>query len=216
MNITTFIELLGSLVLFFAIFQVATDRLNLSVKIYRVQSFFLALSILSIGIYSNYMDLYITAFLTFLIKVIAIPYFLNKVMEKVKIERESKPFINITNSLIITAFIVIFSFFITRKVQIVGEIIAKNIFDISIAIILVGAFIMITRKKALNQIIGFLTIENGIMLAGTSITKGMPLIVEIGIFFDVFVGALMSGILIYQIRGTIESIDTTKLSNLRE
>ncbi|WP_457641339.1 hydrogenase [Persephonella sp.] len=216
MSLSDFIELVGAFVLVFAILQIASDRLFFSVKAYAVQSFFVAVSISAIALYTGFFDLYITAVLTFLIKVLIIPLLLIKLIEKIKIRREIEPFININYSLLITGTLVIFSFFVTQKVHISGEVVAKEIFPISIAVILIGAFIMISRKKAVTQIIGFLTLENGIMLAGTSITKGMPLIVEIGVFFDVFVGALMAGILIYQIRATLKDVDTAKLTTLKE
>jgi len=216
MRLSDFIELVGALVMFFSIAQVASDRLYFSVKTFALQSLCLSLSIMSIAIYSGYGDLYISAILTFLIKVVIIPIILIKLIDRARIKRDVEPFVNITFSLLITGGIVLFSFFVTQKIHISGEIIARRIFPISLAVILIGGFIMVSRKKAITQIIGYLTIENGIMLAGTSITKGMPLVVELGIFFDVAVGALISGILIYQIRSTIDSIDTTKLSDLRE
>jgi hydrogenase-4 component E len=211
-----FIELVGAFVLVFAILQIASDRLFFSVKTYAVQSLFLGISISSIAVYSGFADLYITAFLTIAIKVFLIPYLLMKLIDKVGVKREIEPFININYSLLITGILVLFAFFMTQKVHISGEVVAKEIFPISIGVILIGAFIMISRKKAVTQIIGFLTLENGIMLAGTSITKGMPLIVEIGVFFDVFIGALMAGILVYQIRATLKDIDTARLTTLKE
>ncbi len=216
MSMSEFIELVGAFVLVFAILQIASDRLFFSVKTYAFQSLFLSISIFSIAVYSGFADLYITAFLTVLIKVFLIPYLLMKLINKVGVNREIEPFININYSLLITGVLVLFAFFITQKVHISGEVVAKEIFPVSIGVILIGAFIMISRKKAVTQIIGFLTLENGIMLAGTSITKGMPLIVEIGVFFDVFVGALMAGILVYQIRATLKDIDTAQLTTLKE
>jgi hydrogenase-4 component E len=79
--------------------------------------------------------------------------------------------------------IIIFAFYISNKINITGEVIAKEIFPLSLGIIFIGIFMMLSSKKALSQIIGFLTMENGILLAGTSLTKGMRIIVEIGVFF---------------------------------
>ncbi len=210
------VEFFGALSLFIAIAQLSSNRLNLSIKVYQLQSLFLSISILFIGIAFNEFELYLSSFLNFLIKTILIPYFLFKVVEKTKLDREISMYINITDSLLVSILIIILSFFISTKIYISGEVVAKQIFPLSLGIILIGLFIMIARKKALSQILGFLTMENGIFLAGTSLTKGMPMIVEIGIFFDVFVGALMAGILVFQIKTTVDSIDTSKLSNLRE
>jgi hydrogenase-4 component E len=210
------VEFFGAMSLFLAIAQLSSNRLNLSIKIYQLQSVFLSMSILFIGIVSSEFELYISSFLNFLIKVILIPFFLFKVVEKIKLDREVSMYLNITNSLLFSILIVIFAFYISNKIDITGEVIAKQIFPLSLGIIFIGIFIMISRKKALSQIIGFLTMENGILLAGTSLTKGMPMIVEIGVFFDVFVGVLMAGVLIFQIKTTVESIDTSRLSDLKE
>lgn len=210
------VEFFGALSLFIAIAQLSSNRLYLSIKIYQLQSLFLSISILFIGIAFNEFELYLSAFLNFLIKTILIPYLLFKVVEKTKLDREISVYISITNSLLISILIIILSFYLSIKIDISGEVVAKQIFPLSLGIILIGLFIMIVRKKALSQILGFLTMENGIFLAGSSLTKGMPMIVEIGIFFDVFVGALMTAILVFQIKTTIDSIDTSKLSNLRE
>lgn len=210
------IEFLGAMSLFVAISQLASNRLNLSIKIYQVQSIFLTLSIFTVGIAFNSFELYLSALFNIIIKVFLIPYFLFKIVEKIKIDREVHVYIGITNSLLISVPIVIFSFYITRKIHIPGDIVSLNLLPMSIGILFIGIFIMISRKKAISQIIGFLTFENGIMLAGTSITKGMPLIVETGVFFDVFVGVLMAGVFVYHIRETSLNIDTSKLSNLRE
>lgn len=214
--ISWIIEFFGAMSLFIAISQLASNRLNLSIKIYQIQSLFLTLSILTIGIAYSSFDLYISSIFNFLIKVILIPYFLFKIVEKIKIDREIHFYVGITNSLLISIPIVIFSFFITKKIHIPGDIISLNLLPMSIGILFIGVFIMVSRRKAISQIIGFLTLENGIMLAGTSITKGMPMIVEMGVFFDVFVGVLMAGILVYRIRETSLNIDTSELSNLRE
>ena len=211
-----FVEFFGAMSLFLAITQLSSNRLNLSVKIYQAQSLFLTLSIFSIGIAAGEFELFLSSFLNFLIKVVLIPYFLFKILEKVKIDREVSMYLNITNSLLLSILIVIFSFYITNKIHISGEVIAHQIFPLSVGIILIGSFIMVVRKKAITQIIGFLTIENGILLAGTSLTKGMPMIVEIGVFFDVFIGVLMAGVLAFQIRTTVDSMDTSKLTSLKE
>ncbi len=211
-----FIELIGAFVLVLAILQISSDRLFFSVKVYALQSFFVALSIFVIGLYSSSNDLYISAFLTLLIKVIIIPFTLFEAIKEMKIKREIETYINITNSLMIISSIIIISFILTRYIDLGGEIISKKIFPISLSIIFVGAFIMVSRKKPITQLIGFLTLENGIMLAATSVTYGMPLIVEIGIFFDVIVGATMATIIIHHINETVDDIDERTVENFEE
>jgi hydrogenase-4 component E len=216
LNITSFIELMGAFVLFFAILQTASHRVDFSIKVYSIQSLFLSITIFVMGIYSNNAELYLSSFLTFAIKVIAIPYFLNKVTKRISIREKIVPYINMTNSVLITGAITIFAFFITKGDFASREFIARRVFPTALAVILIGVFIMIARKKAIIQIIGFLTLDNGIILAATSITKGLPLVVDIGVFFDVFIGAIMAGVLIYRIRTSFDSLDTSKMSNLKE
>jgi hydrogenase-4 component E len=215
-NLTNFIELMGAFVLFFAILQTASHRLDFSIKIYSVQSLFLSITIFVMGFYSGIVDLYISGIFTFAIKVIAIPYFLTKVTKRISIREKITPYISMTNSVLITGAITIFAFFITKGALISNQFIAKKVLPIGIAVILIGAFIMIARKKAIIQVVGFLTLENGIILAATSLTKGLPLVIDLGVFFDVFIGALMAGILVYRIRTTFDSLDTSKMSNLKE
>ncbi|MFK5881709.1 MAG: hypothetical protein QM482_05800 [Sulfurospirillum sp.] len=211
-----FIELIGAFVLVLAILQITSDRLYFSIKIYAIQSFFVAVSILSIGIYSSSFDLYVSSFLTLVIKTFVIPYALFKTIDEMKIKREIKAFVNITNSLLIISAIIIFTFLLTRYINIGGSVIAKEIFPISLSIIFIGAFIMVSRQKPITQLIGFLTLENGIMLVATSVTYGMPLIVEIGIFFDVIVGATMASLIIHHINHDIDDIDETSVSDFKE
>ncbi len=213
---SNFIELIGAFVLVLAILQITSDRLYFSIKIYALQSFFVALSILSIGIFSSSFDLYVSSFLTLVIKSFIIPFALFKTIDEMKIKREIKAFVNITNSLLIISAIIIFTFLLTRYIHIGSGAIAKEIFPISLSIIFIGAFIMVSRQKPITQLIGFLTLENGIMLVATSVTYGMPLIIEIGIFFDVIVGASMASLIIHHINHDIDDMDENSLSNFKE
>jgi hydrogenase-4 component E len=92
----------------------------------------------------------------------------------------------------------------------------NNTLAVAIALVLTGFFLMINRRKAISQVIGLLTVENGVMLAAIALTTyGMPLVVEFGIFFDVLVAVMILGILIYRIRETFASMDTSKLNQLK-
>ena len=213
---SNFIELLGSLVLMLSILQITSDRLYFSVRTYALQSIFVALSILSIAIYSGSSDLYVSSFLTLSIKAFIIPYALFKTIDEMNIKREIKAYVNIINSLIIIAAIIIGIFMLTRYIYIGGTIISKEIFPISLSVIFIGAFIMVSRKKPITQLVGFLTLENGIMLVATSVTYGMPLIVEIGIFFDVIVGVTMASIIIHHINESENDIDEKSITNFKE
>lgn len=215
MNIGNFVELMGALSLFFAILQTASHRLDFAIKTYRTQSAFLGITMFLSAFYYFAYDLILSAVLTLLIKAMLIPMVLNKIVSTAE-DEQVKPFINFTYSILFSTLIVLFSFYSTSSISLNGEFLTQKLLPIGISIIFIGVFLMLARKKALIQIIGFLTLENGIVLSATSTVKGLPIIVEIGVFFDVFVGALMAGVLLYHIKDTFESIDTTKLSDLKE
>lgn len=215
MSIDGFVELMGAVSLFFAILQTSSHRLDFAIKTYITQSSFLALTMFLSAFYYLDYGLILSAVLTLLIKAILIPYVLKKIVSNTE-DEQVKPFINFTYSILLSTFIVLFSFYITSGIFLNGAFLTQKLLPIGISIIFIGIFLMIARKKALIQIIGFLTLENGIVLSATSTVKGLPTIVEIGVFFDVFVGALMAGILLYHIKDTFDSLDTTKLSDLKE
>ena len=90
-----------------------------------------------------------------------------------------------------------------------------NTLAVAIAIFLIGFFMMLNRRKALSQVLALLSLENGIFLAAISLTYGMPMIVEVGIFFDVLVGGVVLAILVHQIRDTFDSMDVSRLTRLK-
>ncbi|MGC8588594.1 MAG: hydrogenase [Hydrogenobaculum sp.] len=217
-SLSEFVEFMAALSLFFAILQTASHRLDFAIKTYTFQSLALSITMfLSVFYYFDY-ELIISAVLTLLIKAILIPNVMKKITEKIVEDESVKPFINFTYSILICVFIVIFSFYTMSNTfySMSSSSMMQKILAMAVAIIFVGIFLMFARKKALIQVIGFLTLENGIILGATSTVKGLPLIVEVGVFFDVFVGAIMAGILIFHIKDTFDSLDTSKLSDLKE
>ena len=96
------------------------------------------------------------------------------------------------------------------------EKLGNNTLAIAVTLLLTGFFLMFNRRKAITQVLGLLTVENGVMLAAVALTTyGMPLVVELGIFFDVMVAVMVLGILVYRIRESFDSMDTSKLTQLR-
>jgi len=84
-----------------------------------------------------------------------------------------------------------------------------------LSLVLIGFFLMINRRQALTQVLALLTMENGLFLAAIALTHGMPLVVELGIFFDVLVGVIVLGILVYRLRETFDSIDVSQMQDLK-
>ena len=108
------------------------------------------------------------------------------------------------------------AFFITQPIIPLGYLLTRDSLAIALAIVLIGFFTMIARKKAVTQMVGFLVMENGLFLGATAAAYGMPLIVELGVFFDVLVAGLIVGIYTHRLQDAFDSVDTSALTVLKE
>src|SRR5436309_2454091 len=160
--------------------------------------------------------IYIAAALTIIIKVLVIPRILKKVIERLNVTRELVMNVNVPTGLLICGGLAMLAFFITQPLIPLGFQLTQGSLGIALAIVLIGFFTMIARKKAVTQVIGFLVMENGLFLGATASAYGMPLIVELGVFFDVLVGMLIVGIYAHRLQDAFDSVDTSQLTTLKE
>ena len=210
------INLCSMLLLLTTFAIVAQRRLSACVDLFALQSLFLAVTAALVAWFTDSPHIYIAALLTIAIKMIAIPMILKKVIERVNVKREVEFVINIPPSLLICGALVILAFSVTEPIAKLGFLLTRDSLAIALAIVLIGFFTMISRKKAITQIVGFLMMENGLFLGATASAYGMPLIVELGVFFDVLVAALIIGVYTHRLQDTFDSVDTTKLTGLKE
>ena len=110
----------------------------------------------------------------------------------------------------------IFSFNLALPISELSGTVMRSTLGIALACVLLAFLMMITRSKAIPQVIGFLAIENSLFFAATSATYGMPLVVELGVALDVMVGVLVMGIFFFQIRDTFDSLDLKHMEKLKE
>jgi hydrogenase-4 membrane subunit HyfE len=127
-----------------------------------------------------------------------------------------EPLINVPATMLIGIVLVIFAFNLAQPIAKFSSSIASGTLGIALAIVLLSFLMMITRSKAVPQVIGFLSMENGLFLAATAATYGMPMIVELGIALDVLVGILILGVFMFQIREQFDSLDIRHLEKLKE
>lgn len=153
--------------------------------------------------------------LTVALKVFYIPSMLRKVSLKVEYKVEKDFFVNIPLSILMCCGLVVFIWFVVSRIPELGGTAGGNYLVQALSVVLIGLFFMISRKKAIGQIIGFLVMENGMFLTAMLMTSGMPMIVEFGIFFDLLTAVLIMGIFVFKINETFEHIDINKLRNLR-
>jgi hydrogenase-4 component E len=158
--------------------------------------------------------LYAASLVTFISKGVVIPLFLRKIVREMKVTHEVEPYISNALSLTISGLLVAIVYASLKEgIFITGF--SRNVLQISLAVILIGLFTMITRRKAITQAIGLLFMENGLFLAGFSLTYGMPMIIELGVLFDMLMGIIILGIFAVQIKRAFASSDLDKLTILK-
>ena len=214
------ITLMAALVLVLQIAMVGQRWLITNIRMFALQSFLLAAIAGTIAFFNHSNHIYIAAVLTFVVKTLVLPILLERIVARVGIQQEIEPLINVPLSVLISGgltlvgYIVAESFYHPEETS-PSAALGHNTLAIAIALFLIGFFMMLNRRKALTQVLGLLSMENGLFLAAISLTYGMPLVVEIGIFFDVLVAAMVLGILVYRIGETFDSMDVSKLRRLR-
>ena len=213
------IDILAAAVLVTAFLVVSSRSLVFYIRLFALQSLFLGAVALLVVLGYGETHILIAAVLTIAIKAIAIPVVLSRVIDRIHVRKEVDFSINIPASLLLCGGMVILADSVAHSIldaQRADAPAVSRVLSVSIAMMLIGLFIMTTRKKAITQIVGLLTMENGVFLSGLSITYGMPLIVEVGIFFDILVAVLILGVFIFRINKTFESISIDSLRSLRE
>jgi hydrogenase-4 component E len=160
--------------------------------------------------------LYFSAALTFALKVVLIPWILHKLILRLNVRWDVEPLINVPTTMLVGIVLVIIAFNLALPIAKLSSSIARGTLGIAVACILLSFMMMITRSKAVPQVIGFLAMENGLFFAATAATNGMPMIVELGIALDILVGILILGVFMFQIRAQFDNLDIHNLEKLKE
>jgi len=209
------ITLMAALMLVLQLLMIAQRMLLVSIRLFAMQSFLLAGIAAVIAYYHNASHVYVVAVLTLIGKVIFLPWLLNRLVQRIQIQKEIEPLFNAPASMLICGGLTLLGYVVARPFTSL-ERLGNNTLAIALTLLLTGFFLMINRRKALTQVLALLTVENGVMLAAVALTTyGMPLVVELGIFFDVLVAVMVLGILVYRIRESFDSMDTSKLNQLK-
>ena len=219
-NINDILSIFSVLILVSTIALVASKRVLSYIRIFRTQAVLLAAIAAVYGIYHSIEkghidEIFIIVILTVIIKVYYIPKTLKRIYSNVDYQVEKDFFINIPTAVIICCGLVVLTWFLISGVPDINQGYSSNFLVQTLSMVLIGLFFMISRKKAIGQIIGFLVIENGMFLAAMLLTDGMPMIVEFGIFFDLLTAVIIMGIFVFRINETFEHIDINKLRNLK-
>jgi hydrogenase-4 component E len=124
--------------------------------------------------------------------------------------------LNVAGTLLAGLITVVFAFGLAQPIAALGSTAARNGLGIAVAVIFLAFITMITRRKAMSQVVGFLSMENGLFFGAMSATYGMPMIVELGVALDVLVAMLVLGVFFFQIREQFDSLDLSHLESLKE
>ena len=207
--------LLAIMILVFAIMMLSHRRPKSCIPLYAAQSLSLALVAGIVAYTRGISGLYISAALIVLIKAIAIPKGMSHIIDKIGVDREVDIPVGIRTSLLICGMLVVLSYYVAQPFIAAFESPLARLLPIAMSVLLIGFFLMVSRRTAIMQLLGLLIMENGIFLTAMSVTYGMPLIVELGIFFDVLIATLIIGLMVFRINSTFDSIDTAHLRSLK-
>jgi hydrogenase-4 component E len=209
------LQALGALLLLTAFATAGTGRVRGYINAFAVQSVSLALAAAVVGYFTGSVHLYAVAVLTVAIKAVAITAILRAVASRVQLEREPAFVLNLPASLLIAAALTLLAFFASPAVVAPGTFLNEPPLAVSVALVLIGLFILSSRRHAIAQVVGLLTIENGLFSGAIAIAYGMPLIVEIGILLDILVAVLVLGLLVTLVQRQGLAVDTAELRRLR-
>ncbi len=160
--------------------------------------------------------LYISAVITLALKVLFIPWMLRRHVLRMNIHRDVEALSNKTAVMLGGASLMVFSYYVLHPVIQTTSPIMLNALAVSLAVVLLGMLLMISHRQAIAHVVGFMSIENGLFFAAIVSTSGMPMVVELGIAFDVLVAAVVFGIFFLHIRTSIDSLDVDMLNRLNE
>ena len=185
------------------------------ISAFRWQSIVLALLTAAVGFFGQDPDLYWVAGLLFLIKGVAIPRLLRKVAATFPSASEQAPYVNTATSLVVSGLLILLAYAAARPLQAIADAPTRDGMPLAMGLLFVSLFVIVSRRKAVTQVIGFLMLENAIALLAVLGTYGVPLIVELGVFLDALMGFLVMQIFLYDIHDTFSTLDTSALTRLK-
>jgi hydrogenase-4 component E len=210
------INLLAALLLLLAFAMLSQRRILSLINLFAAQGFVLFLSTALVAALTDQKHLYVSAAVTLVLKVILLPWILHRLIRRLNVKWDVETLINIPTTMLVGILLVILAFNLAAPISQLAGTVTRSTLGIALASMLLSFMMMITRSKAVPQVIGFLSMENGLFFAATAAVYGMPMVVELGVALDVLVAALILGIFIFEIRERFDTLDTRHLEKLKE
>jgi hydrogenase-4 component E len=205
--------LAGGLVLvsFLMLYQ---NRLHALLNIFAIHSLVLAFSVAWQAYIHHAGHLYVTAAIALLFKAIVIPVALHRIIQRLGIHREIENVVGVGVTMFAGMALVALSMVVMLRVTTVADPLAREDLAFALSVVLLGLLIMVTRRNAVSQVVGFMSLENGLVLAATG-AKGMPLVVEISVAFSILIAFIVIGIFLFRIRERFDTVDVQALDRYR-
>ncbi|TAM51312.1 MAG: formate hydrogenlyase [Paraburkholderia sp.] len=213
---TQLINFLAAVLLMLSFAMLSQRRILTLIHLYTLQGVTLVSANLILGFVTHDAHLYVSAGLTLVLKVGLIPWILYRLVRRLDVQADVEPLINIPTTLLIGIVLVVIAFNVASPISQLATSVARGTLGIALACVLLSFMSMITRAKAIPQVIGFLSMENGLFFAAAAATNGMPMVVELGIGLDVLIGILILGVFMFQIREQFDSLDIHHLEKLKD
>jgi hydrogenase-4 component E len=195
--------------------MVGQKALFTAIRLFAAQSLFLGIVAATIAVSQTRPELFVMAGLTCVLKATLIPWFLMRVIDRIGIHREIEPFLNVPASLLVCLGLTVIGYRVSTGFPEGASGVSHHLIGVALSMLLIGLFLMVTRRKAITQILALLTVENAVFLVAVGATAGMPFVVELGISFDVILAVLILGVLVQRIVHRFESMDVSRLSQLK-
>lgn len=210
------LNLCAALLLLSSFAMLAQRRVDNLVNLLAVQGVLLVVATLLLAWRTGQAHLYLSAGLTLALKVLFLPWLFHRLIRRLEVHWDAKPLLGISGTMLVGVLVVIFAFGLAQPISALASTVARSSIGIAIAVIFLSFVTMITRRTAMSQVVGFLSMENGLFFGGLSATYGMPMIVELGVALDVLVAVLVLGIFFFQIREQFDSLDLHHFESLKE
>jgi hydrogenase-4 component E len=210
------INLFASVILLLAFAMLAQRRVLTLINLFALQGLTLALSTLVVAVTTGQTHLYWSAGLTLALKAVLLPWILHRLVRRLEVKWDVEPLIKVPTTMLVGIALVIISFNVALPISQLSSTVSRGTLGIALASVMLAFLMMITRSKAIPQVVGFLSMENGLFLAATSATYGMPMVVELGIALDVLVGVIILGVFFFQIRDQFDSLDIRHMEKLKD
>ena len=206
----------AALMLLLSFAMLSQRRIVSLVNLYAIQGAVLAATTLVVAWRTGEGHLYFSAILTIALKVVFLPWLLHRLIRRLQVYWDTEPLLNISGTMLLGLVIVVFAFALAQPITHLANTAMRDAVGIAIAVVLLAFLMMITRRKAMSQVVGFLSMENGLFFGAMSATYGMPMVVELGVALDVLVAMLVLGVFFFQIREQFDSLDLHHLESLKE